>query len=130
MEGAIRFAKKSVALYDTPTARSLLSELEALQREGKTKANGATASPSSRPATPRANGSASSSSTKPEASTSKREYTAEQAALVKRIRACQITQYYEILSIEKTAQEGQVKKAYRKLALSLHPDKVRRPSDL
>ncbi|KAF8757834.1 DnaJ protein [Rhizoctonia solani] len=31
--------------------------------------------------------------------------------------------YYEVLAIEKTADEGEVKKAYRKLALQLHPDK-------
>lgn len=126
MDAAIRFTKKSIALYDTPTARSLLSELEALQREGRPKANGAEPS-KSRPTMPRQNGSSNGSKSRPdgsEASTSKREYTAEQAALVKRIRACQITQYYEILSIEKTAEEGAVKKAYRRLALSLHPDKV------
>ena len=31
--------------------------------------------------------------------------------------------YYDILGIEKTADENQIKKAYRKLAIKFHPDK-------
>ncbi|CAO3623425.1 unnamed protein product [Cunninghamella blakesleeana] len=31
--------------------------------------------------------------------------------------------YYELLGIEITALEGDIKKAYRKKALSVHPDK-------
>jgi curved DNA-binding protein CbpA len=35
--------------------------------------------------------------------------------------------YYKILGIEKTAEESAIKKAYRKLALMLHPDKCAAP---
>ena len=31
--------------------------------------------------------------------------------------------FYDILSLEKTANESQIKKAYRKLAMKHHPDK-------
>jgi len=34
-----------------------------------------------------------------------------------------VTEYYEILAIKKDCEEADVKKAYRKLALQLHPDK-------
>jgi DnaJ family protein B protein 12 len=52
-----------------------------------------------------------------------RKYTAEQKAAVLRIRRCQPTAFYEILELQKTCSDGEVKKAYRKLSLLTHPDK-------
>ena len=47
----------------------------------------------------------------------KRDYTPEQEAVVKRVRSCKITEYYEILSVKKECEEAEVKKAYRKVCL-------------
>ncbi|KAI1939135.1 Chaperone protein dnaJ [Ophidiomyces ophidiicola] len=52
-----------------------------------------------------------------------RKYTIEQKAAVIRVRKCATTAYYEILSVEKTATDSEIKKAYRKLSLLTHPDK-------
>ncbi|KAL2131900.1 hypothetical protein VTI74DRAFT_4456 [Chaetomium olivicolor] len=52
-----------------------------------------------------------------------RKYTVEQKAAVLRIRRCQPTAFYEILELQKTCTDAEVKKAYRKLSLLTHPDK-------
>ncbi|KAF9186967.1 hypothetical protein BGZ51_009851 [Haplosporangium sp. Z 767] len=51
-----------------------------------------------------------------------REYTAEQAAAVKAIRSSG-GDFYKVLGIKKDATEIEIKKAYRKVALQMHPDK-------
>ncbi|KIX94478.1 uncharacterized protein Z520_09864 [Fonsecaea multimorphosa CBS 102226] len=52
-----------------------------------------------------------------------RKWTPQQKAEVIRIRKCSPTAFYEILAIEKTASDGEIKKAYRKISLLTHPDK-------
>ncbi|CAJ0572655.1 unnamed protein product, partial [Mesorhabditis spiculigera] len=49
----------------------------------------------------------------------------KQVELVARIRTCK--DFYEILQVDKNASEDDIKRAYKKLALQLHPDKCRAP---
>ena len=52
-----------------------------------------------------------------------KKYTVEQKAAVVRVRKCSLTAYYEILGLEKSSADAEIKKAYRKLSLLTHPDK-------
>lgn len=52
-----------------------------------------------------------------------RKYTIEQKAAVIRVRACSPTAFYEILGLEQSSSDSEIKKAYRKLSLLTHPDK-------
>lgn len=52
-------------------------------------------------------------------------YTDDQREAVKRIQNC--SNYYEVLQIHKYASYSDIKKAYKKLALQLHPDKNKYP---
>ncbi|KAH0836743.1 hypothetical protein J3R83DRAFT_8478 [Lanmaoa asiatica] len=135
---ARKFCQKSLSLFATPEAQLLKESIES------TAAGAESAGPSSSAGTSNGNAtSASSSSTETHPSAAgakrrgdakaegtaggmngeKREYTAEQLNIVKRVRACKPMDYYEILGVKKDCEEADIKKAYRKLALALHPDK-------
>jgi hypothetical protein len=129
LPSALKFAKKSLSLYPTDEASALVAKVEQLLSSSTSSSatqNGTSA--------PSASASQSASSTteqlrnrRPQPSTSsapktdeptekRREYTASQAALVKRVKGCRTTAYYEILQLEKTCTDGEIKKAYKKVS--------------
>ncbi|MBA0699992.1 hypothetical protein Goari_001582 [Gossypium aridum] len=71
-----------------------------------------------------ASASASASASSP-ASAAGGTYTEEQIVIVKQIRKKK--DYYEILGLEKSCSVDDIRKAYRKLSLKVHPDKNKAP---
>lgn len=126
VEKALRFARKSDALYPNEPAQKLIAKLEqeiatagpsgggsgtatpnATAGSSSTKATGVeehTTSAKQRPghAKPAAASSSSSSAAAAAAAekSKKREYTPKQLEVVKRVKACKQHAYYEILSSE------------------------------
>jgi DnaJ homolog subfamily B member 12 len=138
LASAQRFCQKSLSLFSTPEGARLLEIVEsemASEPSSSTSASSSAGSsagfstsaethPSSSGTRHRhtesgakANGSANGSAKGggSDAAEKKREYTPEQATVVKRIRACKVTEYYEILSLKRDCEEADIKKAYRKV---------------
>jgi len=126
LPSARKFAQKSINLFSTPEAVKLLESIAATETSssagaGPSTANGnAQASSSSTEAHPSASGAklrnaGSANGTAGGMGGEKREFTAEQLSVVKRVKACKVTEYYEILSLKKDCEEAEIKKAYRKV---------------
>lgn len=133
LAAARRFCQKSLALFSTSEAERLLELIESEAASDSAQASssgsssaGASASasaaethPSSSGARQRHTASTSGGGEKANGNATgaqkKRDYTPEQAAVVKRVRSCKVTEYYEILSVKKDCEEAEIKKAYRKV---------------
>ena len=113
---AEKFLIKSIKLHDLDESQSLLRKLDRYrqaaaqakrdqpQRPNLSRANTA-------PAPPKAS--------EPEGDT--RKFTAEDAKICNEILKC--TDYYKVMGVEKTCTDNDLKKAFKKRAIKVHPDK-------
>lgn len=129
---AIKWTKKSIAIFKTPSAEALLVRLEKSGASGNGASTSASASASTSStaagtsaevlrsrASAQTNGRSASETTH---TAPKRAYTQAQMEVVTKVKTAG-GDFYKVLGVEKTVDENGIKKAYKKLALQLHPDK-------
>lgn len=115
-EKAEKMFEKAQKLFPCTRAEQLLKELRSRQEKHSKPGQASTNSDDSGQTRRR----------RPqEATTDEPKYTDDQLVVVKKVLKCK--DFYEVLAVSKDSTDAQIKKAYKKLALQLHPDKNSAP---
>ncbi|WFD20807.1 Chaperone protein dnaJ [Malassezia caprae] len=126
-EAALKWARKSVAIYSTPEAMALFTRLKQQGAQGSSDTQ-ATSESASKPKVEETLYTESTSRTTVTDDTGKqREYTEKQIDIVRRVKRAG-GDFYAVLGIQKTAEEGEIKKSYKKVskAFTILSDKDKR----
>lgn len=118
---ALKFARKSNELFPTHEAALMMTQVEATLREASKGGSAAAPEASQAERRPTSTTSASSCSGDQQQTSA----TQPQSELVRRILSA--NSFYDVLSVPWNVEETEIRKAFRKLAILLHPDKNNSP---
>ncbi len=119
LEKALKFARKSCSLYDTVAARQLLGKLET---PAEAPAPAEPAAPATEPNS-EPTGAAEEPAAPPSAGAAPAPTEAADPGAVVVARVLAANTFYEVFDLPNKTPDQVIRKAYRKLAASLHPDK-------
>ena len=125
---AIKFFEKSLRLYPLPGVPEMIQRAQAAKSAPPSSSSRSSTSSSSSGRS--ANGSAGAGASRggSDGGNTTRGYTPEQETFAKALLKRFKNSHYDCLNVSKSADENEIKKSYRKLALKLHPDKNSAPS--